>query len=200
MAISIHAKTRHVIRDLSVVIIHNCTSRDFIAADNPAILTNRFLFNREGPEISAHLTSAGLILMLPLTPRYCVLAYDTNVYFVPRKRGAELALYDPIEVDKVNEFQFLTARTGIYFRATDTSSMVREKYDCVRPFRPKSWVKLQRFSKIEDKNDHEVYERYEPNDHENERVIHELISKSNLGPNSHSLVFLFEISIKKTVR
>ena len=145
MSIRLHNETRPAIRDLESVVIENVSKREFIASDDPIILTNRFLYNREGKTTSAYLRSAGLTILMPLTPRHLFCAYDKNIYHIPKKNGRVVDIREGEEVDRINEFQHIKASQCVYFARLDEADHVLNESVRLNSFRNECWTKLERF-------------------------------------------------------
>jgi hypothetical protein len=79
-------KFLNYVKDLKIVIFRNQTSADFFTCDNPAILTNRFHFQKLRLT-SFGLSNSGTILSMPISPRLSAFCYDTGVYSVPNASG-----------------------------------------------------------------------------------------------------------------
>ncbi|MGG6898588.1 DUF4238 domain-containing protein [Rhizobium sp. BR 315] len=68
MGIGHYLNGRKHVKDLEMCLVVNSAQREFITSDDPAILTNRFHFQKLRSDTFG-LVSAGTILFLPLTPR-----------------------------------------------------------------------------------------------------------------------------------
>jgi hypothetical protein len=75
---------RHFVDDLKCCLVRNMTRRDFVTSDDPAILTNRFYMQRLN-RCDFGIASSGVMLVLPLTPKFLLLCYDRGVYTIPDK-------------------------------------------------------------------------------------------------------------------
>jgi hypothetical protein len=102
-------------RDLKLVVFRNRTGVDFVTSDNPALLTNRFHFqklkiNKFG------ISNSGAILSMPLSPNLSTMCYDVNVYSVPNASGTPfIDLTNDDDATAVNQLQYLSASKNIYF-------------------------------------------------------------------------------------
>jgi hypothetical protein len=61
-------KSRDMLRGLKIRFVENRTSRDFIIADDPAVMLNRFAFEKLGGSAFG-VASLGLIFVMPMSPR-----------------------------------------------------------------------------------------------------------------------------------
>lgn len=113
--------TKNIVNDLKVCIFRNETNTSFITSDDPAVLTNRWhLLDRKAGFQSFGLGSAGNLLVLPLTPKLLMLAYDADVYHVPNIRQW-VQLKNSFDIDSFNYLQILHCRANLY--TEDTNSL-----------------------------------------------------------------------------
>jgi hypothetical protein len=131
-------RTRQYIKDLKVRIVENRTATDFVICDDPAIFMNRFAAQKLG-EAGFGVTSSGLILTMPIAPKFAVLCYDGQVYTVADLEGGRVVLRDDTAVDALNEVQFLKAAENIYFNKWDDRDYVRDQFLTVKDNRPSAW-------------------------------------------------------------
>jgi predicted nucleic acid-binding protein len=103
--------------DLKLVVLANETGRDFVTCDHPAVLTNRYHFQRLNAA-NFGMSNSGAIISMPLSPRLSLLAYDTNVYTVPNATGEPfVSVTKSADVHALNQFQYLSASQNVYFQA-----------------------------------------------------------------------------------
>jgi Protein of unknown function (DUF4238) len=79
-------KSRDKINDLKVGFVENRTNHDFIIADDPAVMLNRFAFEKLG-NAGFGVTSSGLIFVMPMSPRSSVICYDNFIYSIELTDG-----------------------------------------------------------------------------------------------------------------
>ncbi|EHK9046158.1 DUF4238 domain-containing protein, partial [Vibrio vulnificus] len=93
---------KYTVSDLKVCLVKNNTSTDFITSDDPAVLTNWWhLLDKRAELQSFGLGSAGCLLILPLSPKVLMVAYDGDVYSLPKNKGW-LRLKSQFDVDSFN--------------------------------------------------------------------------------------------------
>jgi hypothetical protein len=110
--------------DLKLVIFANKTGMDFVTCDHPAVLTNRYHFQRLRQD-KFGIASSGAIISMPLSPRLSLMAYDTNVYTIPNATGNScLDLTRKADVCALNQMQYLSADKNIYFRSWDDAERI----------------------------------------------------------------------------
>jgi hypothetical protein len=103
--------------DLKLAILANQTKVDFVICDHPAVLTNRFHFQRLHKQ-SFGVSSSGAVLLMPISPRLSLMAYDQNVYTVPNATGSSFVdLTRTDDVHALNQIQYLNAAKNVYFRS-----------------------------------------------------------------------------------
>ena len=143
MTMGTFAETLPKISDLKVCIIRNDTQTPFVTSDDPAIMINRFYAQRLGPRWQGHgIENAGLMLVLPLSPKFLALSYDGDVYTCTDREQGIVTLEKQSDIDALNLLQFLKASEGIYFSSWADGQMVKASFESVAPKRPEAWHKL----------------------------------------------------------
>lgn len=113
---SLHVMAQCVplIRDLRLKILRNDSAIEFITSDAPVVLHNHWA--RKSRAFSPiGLTSAGLQIFCPLSPKYLALLYDTDIYFVGKSKDDVVAIDDPEQVRSVNLLQVVSASANLYY-------------------------------------------------------------------------------------
>jgi hypothetical protein len=163
-AIATFFDTVQTISDLKVCIIRNDTRAPFVTSDDPAVMINRFYAQRLGPRWNSFgIASAGLMLVLPLSPAYLMCAYDGDVYTCPDKTKNIVPLKKEEDATALNTLQFLKAAENIYFSDTSEGDLIKSQFDRVASRRPKSWHNVH-FAIRDDDQSHQGSTRY--------RVVH----------------------------
>jgi len=137
-------QTRQHIEDLKIRIIENHTNIDFIICDDPSIFINRFAVQKLG-DVGFGVISSGLILTMPLAPKFAILCYDGQVYTITDLAGGRVVLRDDASVESLNELQFLKAAENIYFSQWRSANYVRDRFLTVKDNRPSSWSTVTHF-------------------------------------------------------
>ncbi|TDQ09143.1 uncharacterized protein DUF4238 [Phyllobacterium brassicacearum] len=78
-------QTESAVQDLDIILLRNRTSRGFVTSDDPAVLTNRLLAQRQGAD-STGIASTGVQLTMPLSPRVTLVCFDPSAYLVEAAR------------------------------------------------------------------------------------------------------------------
>ena len=114
VALSMYPHVLRSIGDLRVCILVNRTALDFVTSDDPVVYSSRFHAEKlVNPNFG--IEAAGVFMVLPLSPRFLLLCYDSDVY---RLRGSfrYISVLRTIrDVRACNELQLLNAANNIYF-------------------------------------------------------------------------------------
>lgn len=95
--------------DLHLKLLVNTTSVPFISSDNPVVYYNRFMEVRPHFGSSVGTASKGLQVFVPISPRHCLLFYDSEVYRVGSKRRMSIQVVDDREIRHLNLLQAIHA-------------------------------------------------------------------------------------------
>ena len=103
--------------DLECKLIINQTKTEFITSDNPVILYNKY-YNKElfNDLISySGLACKGISVIFPLTPKYCLIYFDSIMYKIGSKRLHDnVIITDEHDVNELNFLQIINANKTIY--------------------------------------------------------------------------------------
>lgn len=136
MALLTYAKTLDVIDDLKIILVKNSTSIPFVTSDDPAIMVNRwYLKMARIIGSSSGLQSAGIICVLPLTPRVCCIAFDKDVYSIRNKNNWAEAR-KTTDVESINDLQYLNCFANVYFNNSQNSDNILSLHKRNINFRP----------------------------------------------------------------
>ncbi len=132
------AGAMHELDDLKFCIIKNKTNFPFITSDNPAVLTNRWqLESKRTHGLSFGIGSAGMLAILPLTPRLLLLGYDGDVYSVPNERGV-VEIANTRDAIAFNRHQFLQCVANVYIHDATYEEPLAKHYSEIETTRPRS--------------------------------------------------------------
>lgn len=130
------ATSMHVIDDLKFCIFKNKTAVPFITSDNPAVLTNKWRLDKDrSPGLSFGMGSAGMIAILPLTPRLLFLGYDGDVYNIPTDRGI-VEIRNPRDAIALNRHQFLNCAANVYVSDIAKANDLAKHFSEIETSRP----------------------------------------------------------------
>jgi hypothetical protein len=103
-----------VTKDLKCKLIINKTKKPFVTSDNPIILYNQFLEQRNHQFGKCGLASKGLQVFYPLNPELAIIYYDEKVYKIGfRKRDYVETSYEK-DIESLNILQLLNSDKVIY--------------------------------------------------------------------------------------
>jgi Protein of unknown function (DUF4238) len=121
------AQYTEYVKDLKLVIFRNRTSVDFVTSDNPAVLTNRFHFQKLKSR-NFGLSNSGAIMLMPLSPRLSAICYDTGVYSIANGSGTQFVdLTQKNDIHAVNQLEYIAAAKNIYFRCWDDAERIKSE-------------------------------------------------------------------------
>jgi hypothetical protein len=123
-AMQIYAENMKIIDDLNVRILFNNTRMPFVTSDDPSILTNKlFLQNSSTYYPTFGAGSSGAIFILPLSPNYCCILFDGDVYSIPHAGGFMSSVSEK-DVVAINEHQIISCFANIYFKDWDQRDLI----------------------------------------------------------------------------
>jgi hypothetical protein len=126
--------------DLKLVPLVNQTKTDFVVSDHPAVLTNRFHFQRLNQDTFG-VANSGAIISLPLNPRLSLIAYDPQVYTIPNATGRRFVdLTRDEDVLALNQLQYVSADKNIYFRSWSDAERIGSEVAALAEIRAASGV------------------------------------------------------------
>ena len=138
MACKAFVDSIHDLDDLKFCIIKNKTDIPFITSDNPAVLSNKWrLENNKSPSGSFGVGAAGLLAILPLTPKLLLLGYDGDVYSVPHERGI-VEIRSDRDAIALNRHQFLQCVANVYLHDVAYEETLIKHYSDIEFARPKT--------------------------------------------------------------
>ncbi|GAA0673220.1 DUF4238 domain-containing protein [Rheinheimera tangshanensis] len=130
-------KARFVMNDLKVCLIKNKTKIDFITSDDPAVLTNKWHFlDKRTSGSNFGLGSAGVIILLPITPRILCIGFDSDVYSIPHNKGW-VDVKSEREIAIFNEHQYLSSRANIFYQDKYSQEQILASFTLLKNRRPK---------------------------------------------------------------
>jgi len=116
LAMKNFVKSRLAVNDLRVCLIKNKSDVDFVTSDDPAVLTNKWHFlDKRTFGSNFGLGSAGVIALLPITPRILCIGFDSDVYSIPHHKGW-VEVKSRREINIFNEHQYLNSRANIFYQ------------------------------------------------------------------------------------
>jgi hypothetical protein len=150
-------QSRDLVEDLKVRIVENRSKTDFVIGDDPAVMLNRFTVERL-EDAAFGVSSSGLIIVMPLTPRLSLICYDGQVYTLDVTDG-RLLLKNDAAADAFNDIQMLAASENIYFRDWAQGEYVQRRFVSLKDKRLAAYSTVETF--VPDGED-EHTEHYRP--------------------------------------
>ncbi|UHC17322.1 DUF4238 domain-containing protein [Methylobacterium currus] len=141
-ALRLAATSEMYLDDLRTIFVQNNSSTDFITSDDPCIITNRWLFQRHRTE-NFGLMNSGLMMILPLNPKYCMISYDSQVYETRDRIGGLIRTNDARDIDALNDLQIIKASQNIYLSDHSQADCIRDRLARISHLRRKSWYNIQ---------------------------------------------------------
>lgn len=123
--------------DLAYLIIDFDTNEDLIFSDNPAFIYNQFLKKNGGCGV------AGVMLMLPISPKVLLLFYDSKIY--PEfKNQTRIKISNELDVIKLNEIQIILRGEKIFYSDITMTSrllyrinrLMKDRLNYIKSFQP----------------------------------------------------------------
>lgn len=132
------AGAMHELDDLKFCVMKNKTAIPFLTSDNPAVLTNSWqLENKKTRGSSFGMGSAGMLAILPLTPKLLILGYDGDVYSVPNECGV-VEVRSTRDAIAFNRHQLLQCVANVYVHDATYGDALAKQFSEIETARPKS--------------------------------------------------------------
>jgi hypothetical protein len=159
--------------DLKLGILANQTKIDLVICDHPAVLTNRFHFQRLQKDTFG-ISNSGAIILMPISPRLSLILYDQQVYTLPNATGQSFVdLTRDDDVDALNQIQYLSAANNIYFQDWNDAERITSEVAALAKIRTAA-VPVSKML-VRDYNDHGPGEAYRTGSAEEEATARETI-------------------------
>jgi hypothetical protein len=150
MSMSAGVRLHDYSRDLKFVVLRNRTCVEFVTSDHPAIITNKYSFEKLKDE-SFGMSNSGIILSFPVSPKLSVCFFDKGVYTVSIPSGTRyVELRNVADVQALNALQHLHAHKNIYFSSWDDSAGMSEQAKKAERERSKAKPKFATFVRDKD--------------------------------------------------
>lgn len=112
-----------IVMDLSIGLLEtDFTNSSFLIGQNPVIRLNPYLQGKKWKKSTQGLAWKGLILVMPISPRFSLILYDKLRYRIMNKNPKWII--NSADVDKLNCFQYCNTIDCIYFN----NSVDEDKY------------------------------------------------------------------------
>ena len=138
--------------DLECIVVAADAGGTFVTSDNPVVLYNQYCERVAEMWGTTGATTRGLQAFLPLSPRACLILFDSEVYFVPTRSRTQTLRASAKDVDAMNALQVLCAETCIYFPDSACDQRVERALSAGRGLRPGFGTRLTESVDEEDSN------------------------------------------------
>lgn len=114
LEMTVAMQAANALRDLSPMLLVNKTSRPFIFSDAPTVFYNAYCRDVVYRGVLG-MSSSGLIVLLPLTSRTCLMLLDKEVYSTRNAANNRISVRDLRDVAALNKLQIHSATNCVYF-------------------------------------------------------------------------------------
>lgn len=143
-------KLHNYCRDLKFVLLRNRTCVEFITSDHPAIVTNRFSFEKLN-DGSFGMSNSGIIMIFPISPTLIALFFDIGIYTVSIPAGTRFVdLWSNDDIEAINALQHLHAHKNLYFSSWKDGGAVSRQAETAQRARMRSNHKFSTLVRDED--------------------------------------------------
>lgn len=126
-ALNIMDKGLWLLADLVPALICNNTSRPFITSDNPVVKYN-YLFAMKNYHCNYGYGQVGLIIFIPLSPKYCLLVYDPGAYKIAYTNDT-ITINSPNYIIELNRLFAKNAKAALYFKNSAREWVIKKYAD-----------------------------------------------------------------------
>jgi hypothetical protein len=125
-------------RDLKFVLLRNRTCVELITSDHPAIVTNRFSFEKLN-DGSFGMSNSGIIMLFPICPTLIAMFFDIGVYTVSIPAGTRFVdLLSNDDIEALNALQHLHAHKNLYFSSWKDGGAISRQAETAQRARTRS--------------------------------------------------------------
>ncbi len=109
-----HHKNVLMISDLHIKLFINITNRPFITSDNPIVQYNQFLEQKTKLPTNTGYGIKGIQIFIPISPRLMLLIFDSQIYYVGKKRSKHILISNLADIDQLNLLQMVNSNQSVY--------------------------------------------------------------------------------------
>lgn len=124
--LSNHNQSVLMISDLHLKLLKNITAIPFITSDNPVVHYNQFLEQHTKLQAITGYGMMGIQIFVPLSPAYMLMLYDSQVYYIGKRKSKTVVLSDPSEIDQLNLIQFMNAKKICFGNENTSEDLFRK--------------------------------------------------------------------------
>lgn len=111
-------KMQDSVNDLNISYLINNSDTKIITSDDPVVLTNR-LYLQKLKFGNFGVGSAGAIFYMPISPKFAVIMYDSDVYYLGNKNKKKYTFINDRDVLSLNALTIVNARMNLYSGSLD---------------------------------------------------------------------------------
>jgi len=115
-----------IISDLSIRLLFIKSPHEFITSDNPVQLFNIYCLGSKSNG-GLGLRSTGLLIFYPISPKTCILLFDSKIYKINSSKKEDIILNSKKDIDLINSLQFIGAEKT-YFPPTALTKNITTNY------------------------------------------------------------------------
>ncbi|WP_282165086.1 DUF4238 domain-containing protein [Cellulophaga baltica] len=115
--------------DLSLGLLKNETTTEFIISDNPFIQFNPIQLSRKKFPNNGGLLSTGLIIFFPISPKLYLIYYDKWAYKINFDDERSVSLTDDYDIHNLNLLQAISSEETIYFSSEKNTQYIKNLAD-----------------------------------------------------------------------
>ena len=121
--------------DLRYKVVRNHSRISFWTSDNPVVFYNQLLETIRPYANNIGWVTKGLEIFYPISPKLCLVFFDTNVYGLGKKDDDFVESFGEADVEQMNLLQFVNANENLYFNESLDEHYVQEfvnKFETLR--------------------------------------------------------------------
>ena len=115
--------------DLSLGLLKNATTTEFIISDNPFVQFNPIQLSRKKIPNNGGLLSTGLIIFFPISPKLYLIYYDKWAYRMNFENENSVSLTNDYDIHNLNLLQSISAEETIYFSSEKRNQYIKNLVD-----------------------------------------------------------------------
>lgn len=112
-----------LIKDLKISLIKNSSNVEFLTSDYPTIKYNLWSLTRKLYS-GWGMSSVGIMYILPISPRFALIAYDPVVYNIKNLVKNKVLISKHSQINEINKLMILNANQNLFFSPNITSHYI----------------------------------------------------------------------------
>lgn len=124
-----------MITDLHIKLISNETNIPFVTSDNPVVQYNQFLEHKTPLESITGYGVKGIQIFIPISTRYMLVLFDSQVYYLGKKKSKVIHVTRPTEIDQLNILQVINSDQMVYGNERMNEVYVKHLFEMSKKFK-----------------------------------------------------------------